>query len=160
LSTRTDSSRSETRRADAAHEAAPLVGYRFWLRSRDQVAVAVLLVIALALLGVHWLRMSGWGSEPIEIDRLPQHELDYRIDVNTANWVEWCQLPGIGEMLARRIVDDRDTQGPFQSIDDLERVPGIGPKTIDAIRQYLKPVVPHEPASDVPSQAEKEPSAS
>jgi competence protein ComEA len=47
------------------------------------------------------------------------------------------QLEGIGELLARRIEEDRKTNGPFASVDDLDRVPGIGTVTLDTIRPWL-----------------------
>ncbi|MFN8709983.1 MAG: ComEA family DNA-binding protein, partial [Planctomyces sp.] len=57
--------------------------------------------------------------------------------VNTAGWIEWMQLEGIGPSLAHRIVAERDLNGPFQTIDDILRVPGIGPATLDQIRSRL-----------------------
>lgn len=94
--------------------------------------------IAIVLLGaVHWARLSGWGQREIEIARLPQRRFEFRVDVNRATWVEWMQLEGIGELTARRIVADREERGPFHSIDDVDRVPGIGPKTLAAIRPWL-----------------------
>ena len=57
-----------------------------------------------------------------------------RIDLNTAAWYDLLLLDGIGETLARRIVEDRETNGPLTSIDDLNRVSGIGPKTIERLR--------------------------
>jgi competence protein ComEA len=50
------------------------------------------------------------------------------------------QLPGIGETLAHRIVETRETGGPFPSPDDLRRVRGIGPKKLEEIRPYLRPM--------------------
>ena len=65
----------------------------------------------------------------------------YRIDVNTASWPELTQFEGVGPSLAQRITQDRDANGPFDSIDDLQRVPGIGPKTVEKNRQWIR-VVP------------------
>jgi competence protein ComEA len=75
--------------------------------------------------------------KPVEITRLPEHRFDYRLDINTATWVEWMQLENIGEVTARRIVADREQNGPFPSIESLERVPGIGPKTLESMRPWL-----------------------
>ena len=47
------------------------------------------------------------------------------------------QLDGIGRELAKRIVEDRNKNGPFLSIDDVGRVQGIGPTTLDRIRERL-----------------------
>ena len=109
----------------------------FWLSHSDQAIFAVVLFVMLALLAAYWLRVTRWGTVPIEIDRLPQRQVEYRIDVNSATWVEWGQLDGIGDALARRIVADREQNGPFRSIDDLRRVRGIGPKTLERMRPWL-----------------------
>ena len=49
------------------------------------------------------------------------------VDLNTATAQELDALPGIGPVLAQRIVAHRDEQGPFRSVDQLDDVPGIGP---------------------------------
>ena len=49
-------------------------------------------------------------------------------------------LPGVGETLARRIVESRSEAGPFTELEALRRVRGIGPKTLERIRPYLRPV--------------------
>ncbi len=110
----------------------------FWLRRGDQVVLAVLVAISFSLMVANWARLSGWGTRPVEIKRLEQHRFEYKVDINSATWVEWIQLDGIGEVLARRIVDDRKQNGRFHNIDDLQRVHGIGPKTIERLRPWLK----------------------
>jgi competence protein ComEA len=49
------------------------------------------------------------------------------VDLNSATAQELDVLPGIGPVLAQRIVAHRDEQGPFRSVDQLDDVPGIGP---------------------------------
>jgi competence protein ComEA len=51
------------------------------------------------------------------------------VDLNTAGVAELDSLPGIGPVLAQRIVDHRSRQGPFRSVEELDDVPGIGPST-------------------------------
>jgi competence protein ComEA len=60
------------------------------------------------------------------------------INVNAASAAELELLPGIGPALARRIVDDRAAHGPFRSVNDLDRVKGIGPRTIERLRPLLR----------------------
>lgn len=60
-----------------------------------------------------------------------------RIDLNAAGLAELDLLPGIGPALASRIIADRDENGPYDSIDDLQRVKGIGPKTVEKIRKLV-----------------------
>lgn len=61
---------------------------------------------------------------------------DMRIDINTASAVELTLLPGIGPRLADRIVEDRERNGPFRSLDDLQRVRGVGPMIVQHISEY------------------------
>src|SRR5262249_27727410 len=108
------------------------------LRTRDQVLLAAVSAIALAAMAVYCVRSSHWGADPIELDRQAAHLLDYKIDLNSATWVEWSQLPGIGVVLAHRIVEEREHNGPFRDLTDLHRVKGLGPKRIEAIRLYVR----------------------
>jgi competence protein ComEA len=54
---------------------------------------------------------------------------DERVDVDRAAALELVRLPRIGPALAARIVANRDTGGPFGSLEGLRRVPGIGAGT-------------------------------
>jgi competence protein ComEA len=110
---------------------------RFWLRRGDQIFVGTLLSVGLVLLSIHWLQLSRWGQRPVEVERLPAGHYQYMVDVNDATWVEWAQFEGIGETLAKRIVADRQSRGPFRSVDDVSRVKGIGPKKLSQMRPYL-----------------------
>jgi len=60
-----------------------------------------------------------------------------RINLNTATAAELDLLPRIGPALAGRIIEDRQRNGPYRSIDDLDRVPGIGPKTIAKLVPFV-----------------------
>lgn len=59
------------------------------------------------------------------------------ININAADWTSFSQLDGIGPTLGFRIAANRKHLGPFKSIDDLLRVEGIGPLTLDRIRYRL-----------------------
>ncbi len=59
------------------------------------------------------------------------------LDLNHADAAALEALPRIGPSLARRIIEDRETRGPFQDVDDLDRVRGIGPATIDVVRPLV-----------------------
>ena len=66
-----------------------------------------------------------------------QNLLTEPLDINTATAAELEILPGIGEVLAGRIVDYRETNGFFSSPEDLLNVDGIGPKTLESILPYI-----------------------
>lgn len=112
-------------------------GSRLWLRRGDQIFVGALVAAGLLFIGVHWMRLSNWGRQTVEIERLPAAQYQYAVDVNSATWVEWAQFDGIGESLAKRIVADREKNGRFREIDELLRVKGIGPKKLEQMRAYL-----------------------
>ena len=59
------------------------------------------------------------------------------IDLNRASAGQLTRLRGIGPKTARRIVDDRNQRGPFQTVDDLTRVKGIGRKTVERLRPKI-----------------------
>ena len=60
-----------------------------------------------------------------------------KVDVNTADATQLDALPGIGPSTAAKIVADRQANGRFKSVDDLGRVPGIGPKKLDTLRDLI-----------------------
>ncbi|ANI88951.1 hypothetical protein A9P82_06370 [Arachidicoccus ginsenosidimutans] len=59
------------------------------------------------------------------------------IDINTATADEWKNLPGIGEVLSKRIVKFRTAKHGFKSIDEVKKTYGISDSTFNLIRPYL-----------------------
>ncbi|CAJ1778320.1 putative protein [Aeromonas hydrophila] len=60
-----------------------------------------------------------------------------KVNLNTANINELTALKGIGEKKARAIVDYREKQGKFTTVDQLADVSGIGPATLEANRDMI-----------------------
>lgn len=60
-----------------------------------------------------------------------------RVNINTASASELDALPGIGPVLAQRIIDRRTEQGPFTSVEELLEVDGIGQATLDGLREFI-----------------------
>ena len=89
------------------------------------------------------------------------------VNVNTATAAELEAVPGIGPVMAGRIVESRRQQGAFQRLDDLDRVSGIGERTLARLAPYLTvgpevqtfraaggvPVAPPATATDAPPAA-------
>lgn len=109
-----------------------------WLSEWDVRVCLILGMILLGWLAIDEINRLGWNEEPITIQRSTANKARYRIDLNAGTWVEFAQLEEIGPALARRIVADRKEHGPFRSVDDLDRVAGLGPKTVAQMRPYVR----------------------
>lgn len=59
------------------------------------------------------------------------------VDLNGANEQELMAIPGIGEAMAKRIVEFRKANGPFRQVDDLLKVKGIGEKSLEKLRPHV-----------------------
>jgi competence protein ComEA len=62
---------------------------------------------------------------------------DGLVNINTATVDQLVQLPGIGPVIAQRIIDFREFYGPFTSIDQLDEVSGISPDMVDDLRPLV-----------------------
>jgi competence protein ComEA len=63
--------------------------------------------------------------------------LGLALDLNNATAADLQALPGLGPVLAQRIIDYREQHGPFKKIYDLEQVSGIGPKKLEKLKPHL-----------------------
>lgn len=59
------------------------------------------------------------------------------VNINTADIAQLAQLPGIGEVLAQRIVDYRNVHGNFTALEQLTNVEGIGEGKLEAILEQI-----------------------
>lgn len=110
--------------ADAASDAVNLAriltdGEQVFLPTHEQAATGV--VAAPAAGGARGDVSAGQGP----------------VDLNTATVADLEALPGIGEATAQKIVDEREKNGPFASPEDLMRVPGIGEKKFESLKDLV-----------------------
>lgn len=94
------------------------LGADFWQQQRPPITVAA----GTAPAGAPW-------------DEALRHSR--RVDVNTATVAELERLPEVGPGLAGRIAAYRAAHGRFRTAEELTRVKGIGPKTYEALRDYV-----------------------
>jgi competence protein ComEA len=113
---------------------------RSLLLVRDQAVVGFTVLSALLSMCVYWVAQGGLTGGLIEIDRAESLSAKFLVDINQAEWPELAVLPEIGPTLAQRIVESRQTAGPFVDHEDLRRVRGIGPLTLERLRPYLLPM--------------------
>ena len=112
----------------------------------------LMLVFSLGLVVWHYTSVPGAGprlnAAPMAEEALEEagtrvlpgdRELlpDERVNLNTADEQELMLLPGIGESLARSIVEYREKFGPFTEPEQLMEVSGIGEKTYAALAEFV-----------------------
>ena len=109
-------------------------------RYRPQIVVCLLVVAALAGGALYSARVSEKTPQVVynvsldEVSKQAQKPLV--VNINTADDKELDELPGVGPATAQSIIEYRQGNGPFRSLDDLEEVSGIGPSTLEKIRPY------------------------
>jgi competence protein ComEA len=79
--------------------------------------------------------LSGHAEQASKSKTVTSGEL--RVNLNTSSAVELTQLPGVGEKVAARVVAYRKENGPFQKIEEIMNVKGIGEKTFTRLRSHL-----------------------
>jgi len=120
--------------------------------NRRAVAVlaAALLVICAALL-------ARSAAEPLAPPPADEAGAPYQLDLNRAQWFELSLVPGLGEVLSKKIVEYRQAHGPFRSVDQLEDVRGIGLIKLQQLRPYftLSDAPPADPPPPAPRAADR-----
>jgi len=99
--------------------------------SRSQIVTALMLVLVLACASA-----APAAAAPSAVPKAAASETR-PIDINTADSAALESVPGIGKSLSQRILTFREKNGPFQSVDDLLKVQGVGEKSIQKLRPYL-----------------------
>jgi competence protein ComEA len=74
--------------------------------------------------------IQGNGTDEKSVSTSP-------ININTATQADLETLPGIGVTRAKDIITHRETNGPFLTIDEIQKVPGIGPATFERLRPLI-----------------------
>jgi Helix-hairpin-helix motif len=101
----------------------------WWRKIKLQGLLALALAVMAVISGGIWLARDAHGLfRPIG-----PGEGSLVVNVNTASARELESLPGIGPALAQLIIQSR----PYESVGDIERVRGIGPRMIDSLRPFL-----------------------
>ena len=80
---------------------------------------------------------GGAHVETVPVSGKTVRDVAGSVDPNRATLDELTTLPGVGPVLARRILEDRDQNGRYTTIEDLLRVSGIGKATLERLRSRV-----------------------
>lgn len=109
------------------------------------MAFAILVLLNSLAVAGEGVRILARKAEPETLmtgrddaDREPMELLPGElVDINTATAAQLQKLPGIGEVLAQAIIDYRETEGSFRSIEELTKVTGIGQGRYEAVAELI-----------------------
>ena len=116
----------------------------FWT-PRQRLALSLLILLILSYLLVLYINHPSRISTPQPTKAPRALDLEDQLDPNTARASDLAALPNLGPAMARKIIEDRDHfqkdhphQAPYQKLEDLMRIKGIGPATLENLRPYLR----------------------
>lgn len=79
---------------------------------------------------------GGFGEMSVRTTYIKE-ATTFPININTAEKEDFLEVPGIGEVYATRILEYRDENGGFSSLEELTAIKGIGEKRLEAWQEYL-----------------------
>ena len=111
------------------------------------VIILPCITIAFSISIIHLSATRAFTERYIDLGQIQQlctsatenHSItpDGKININTASAEVLTLLSGIGEVISQRIVEYRQANGPFESIDELINVKGIGIAKLEKIKNYI-----------------------
>ncbi len=108
-----------------------------FLTSNEQKVVFFLLTIGFLGLSYSFLRKNLSENEDVDVlNSIITSTQRVRYDINTVNEDELKTIPGIGNVRARAIIEYRNNEKPI-AVEDLVSIKGIGPKTVDIMKEYF-----------------------
>ncbi|MCF7957640.1 MAG: helix-hairpin-helix domain-containing protein [Phycisphaerae bacterium] len=119
------------------------------LRRKRQIVLGSLIALLLVSCAYRFYQYHHYVTRPLVLTRSGSNSqplpLADKINPNRAPWSSLTRLPGIGPQRAQDIIEYRkqydqkrhDSSQPFSNAQDLQKIKGIGPKTVEKLKDYL-----------------------
>lgn len=113
------------------------------------------MLVGMVVLG--YLGLTRWQTNKLDLnDHPPAAEVPlFQVDLNHCHWYELVILPGIGETLAKAIIEHRNQHGDFTRIEQIQDIRGIGTGKFEQLAPHLtltsNPIPDQTPIPDQPS---------
>ncbi len=104
------------------------------MRSRLPRVLAVWMVVFFCLV---MTAAAAQPAGPAPAGERTGTRAELQVDLNRAGESELIKVPGIGPALAKRIIEFRESHGPFRRVEDLLKIRGIGEKSFQKLKPYL-----------------------
>jgi competence ComEA-like helix-hairpin-helix protein len=118
----------------------PITGSPICMIERTDIQRLSMFVSAILILtiSVKWFMSSGDGKSPMTGSVPTDSPTGFKVDLNRSSADELSLLPQVGPKLAASIVREREQNGNFLTIDDLDRAPGVGPQRVAQLEPFLE----------------------
>lgn len=112
------------------------------MEKKEKIILIAQFIIILLVLSFFLFRLSSFFFDKnLETKIGDESPIEYgpydRIDINKAGTEEITKVPGIGEVIAERIVEYRKKKGKLRNLDELLEIDGIGKKKLDEMKGYV-----------------------
>jgi len=113
------------------------------MKNHEEIQIGILGAIALFFLFVIFFSADiitdrvDLYSVTNNVTYVSELKVNDPVNINTATAEELMELDGIGETLAERIIEYRETQGRFEYLEDLAEIKGISSATVEKLRPYI-----------------------